>query len=131
MEPAQVFWIVLATAGVVLLAVLVGVLAVVLLDLRRTSRALRETVEHAGPPAVGTLLNVHQISQAAAEAADSVREAGKSLRQVKRPVRGLGGMLPLAAGIAGAYSAWRARSADRRRSDQHHDAAASRKRRRR
>ncbi len=108
-DALSILWVVLGTVAVTLLAVLTGVVVITLLDLRQTSRRVRETVERIGPAAEETADSVREVSGAARDAVRGLKTAGDALSSVRRGGTRIAPWLPLVLGVIGALSALRGR----------------------
>lgn len=89
----SVVWLVLATAVVVLLAVLTTFLIQTLVEVRTTVRELRTTLAKLAPDLELTLANARRAS-------DTVARAGEALGQIPTAAEGLHGLRSRAAGSA-------------------------------
>lgn len=108
-ETLAVFWIILGTVAVTLLAVLTGVGVVTLLDVRLTARRMRETLDSMAPSAGQAIDNLRELTGSARDAARGMRNAGEILGEFRSGVGRIGPWIPLVVGIFGAISAMRAR----------------------
>ncbi|GAB4222473.1 MAG: hypothetical protein Kow0062_20020 [Acidobacteriota bacterium] len=121
-------WVVLGTVAVTVFVVIAGALVITLLDLRRTSRSVRETLERVAPAAEETAENVREVSGAARDAVRGLKTAGDALSTVRRSGARIAPWLPLLLGVAGAVSALRGR---RGRDDDANEGDGTRRGRRR